>query len=156
MSAHAAIDLLNFERRFKMLLPGALEALLGLQEAMDIAQNTGYFEGMTTSTGVYPPINVFEKGGDLVLVAELPGIKKEDIRLQVKGNTLRLAGERALNYGENISYHRIERNTSKFDRTLKLPINVESDQVKAEYKDGILVISLPRAEADKPRKITIQ
>jgi HSP20 family protein len=156
MSAHAAIDLLNFERRFKMLLPGALEALLGLQEAMDIAQNTGYFEGTTASTGVYPPINVFEKGGDLVLVAELPGIKKEDLRLQVKGNTLRLAGERALNYGENISYHRIERNTSKFDRTLKLPINVESDQVKAEYKDGILVISLPRAEADKPRKITIQ
>ncbi len=137
-------------------LSNTLDTLLALQEAMDVAQDTGYFEGTTTSTGVYPPINVFEKGGDLVLVAELPGIKKEDLQLQVKGNTLRLAGERKLNYGENTSYHRIERNTSKFDRTLKLPINVESDQVKAEYKDGILVISLPRAEADKPRQIAIQ
>lgn len=76
--------------------------------------------------------------------------------MQVKGNTVRIAGERVINYGEKISYHRIERNSSKFDRTLKLPISVEADKVKAEYKDGILVISLPRAEADKPRRIAIQ
>ena len=137
-------------------LSNTLDALLALQEAMDDALNTGYFEGMTSSTGAYPPINIFEKNGDLILVAELPGIKKEDLQLQVKENTLRLAGERILNYGENISYHRIERNSSKFDRTLKLPIKVASDQVEAKYKDGILVISLPRAEADKPRQITIQ
>lgn len=137
-------------------LSNTLDTLLALQEAMDVAKNTGYFEGTTTSTGVYPPINVFEKEGDLVLVSELPGIKKEDLQLQVKGNTLRLSGERTLNYGENVSYHRIERKSSKFDRTLKLPINVESGHVKAEYKDGILVIFLPRAEADKPRQITIQ
>lgn len=137
-------------------LSNTLDTLLALQEALDVAQDTAYFEGMTTSTGVYPPVNIFEKGGDLVLVAELPGIKKEDLQLQVKGNTVRLAGERVVNYGEKISYHRIERNSSKFDRTLKLPINVEADQVKAKYKDGILVISLPRAEADKPRQIAIQ
>ncbi len=137
-------------------LSNTLDTLLALQEAVDVAQNTGYFEGTTTSAGVYPPINMFEKGGDLVLVAELPGNKKEDLQLQVKGNTLRLAGERKLDYGENVSYHRIERNSLTFDRTLKLPINVESEKVKAEYKDGILVISLPRAEADKPRQITIQ
>ncbi|MHC4320923.1 MAG: Hsp20/alpha crystallin family protein [Planctomycetota bacterium] len=137
-------------------LSNTLDTLLALQEALNVAQETGYFEGMTTSTGVYPPVNIFEKRGDLVLVAELPGIKKEDLQLQVKGNTARLSGERVVNYGENISYHRIERNSSKFDRTLKLPINVEEDQVKAEYKDGILVIFLPRAEADKPRRIAIQ
>lgn len=137
-------------------LSSTLDTLLALQEALDVAQETGYFEGMTTSTGVYPSVNIFEKRGDLVLVAELPGIKKDDLQLQVKGNTVRLAGERVVNYGENISYHRIERNSSKFDRTLKLPINVEEDQVKAEYKDGILVIFLPRAEADKPRRIAIQ
>ncbi len=76
--------------------------------------------------------------------------------MQVRGNTVRLAGERVINYGENISYHRIERSSSKFDRTLKLPINVEADKVKAEHRDGILVIFLPRAEADKPRRIAIQ
>lgn len=137
-------------------LSNTLDALLSLQEAMDVAQNTAYFEGATTSTGVFPPVNIFEKGGDLVLVAELPGIKKEDLQLQVKGNTLRLAGERIIDYGENTSYHRIERNSSRFDRTLKLPINIESDQIKAEYKEGILVISLPRTESDKPKQIAIQ
>jgi HSP20 family protein len=137
-------------------LSNTFDTLLALQEAMDDALDTGYFEGMTTSRGAYPSINLFEKNGDLVLVAELPGIKKEDLQLQVKENTLRLAGERILNYGENISYHRIERNSSKFDRTLKLPINVASDKVEAKYTDGILMISLPRAEADKPQQITIQ
>ncbi len=137
-------------------LSNTLDALLALQEAMDVTQNTGYFEGTTTSTGVFPPVNIFEKGGDLVLVTELPGIRKEDLQLQVKRNTLRLAGERTINYGENISYHRVERNSTKFDRTLRLPINIESDHVKAEYQDGILVISLPRAESDKPRQIEIQ
>jgi HSP20 family protein len=137
-------------------LSSTLDTLLALQDALDVAQDTGYFEGTTTNTGVYPPVNIFEKGGDLVLVAELPGIKKEDLQLQVRGNTVRLAGERVINYGENVSYHRIERNSAKFDRTLKLPINVEADQIKAEYKDGILVIFLPRAEADKPRRITIK
>ncbi|KHE94100.1 MAG: Hsp20/alpha crystallin family protein [Candidatus Scalindua rubra] len=137
-------------------LSNTLDSLLALQEAMDIAQDTGYFEGETTNRGVHPPVNIFEKGGDLVLVAELPGIKKEDLQLQVKDNTVRIAGEREINYGEKISYHRIERNSSKFDRTLKLPISVEADKVKAEYNEGILVISLPRAEADKPRQIAIQ
>jgi HSP20 family protein len=137
-------------------LSNTFDTLLALQEAMDDALNTGYFEGMTTSRGAYPSINIFEKNGDLVLVAELPGIKKEALQLQVKENTLRLAGERILNYGENISYHRIERNSSKFDRTLKLPINVASDKVEAKYTDGILMITLPRAEADKPQQITIQ
>lgn len=137
-------------------LSGTLETLLGLQEAMDHARNTGFFENATTSRGVYPPVNIFEKNGDLVLVAELPGVEKKDLNIEVKGDRVRLSGERTIDYGENASYHRIERNASKFDRTLRLPVNVESDQVKAEYKDGLLAISLPRAEADKPKKITIQ
>ena len=139
-----------------MLLPGALEALLGLQEAMDRSFNTGFFDSATTSRGVNPPVNIFEKDGEMVLIAELPGVKKEDLNIEVKGNTVRLAGERTIKYGENISYHRIERNSSKFDRTLRLPVNVEADRVNAEYKDGLLVLTLPRAEADKPKQITIQ
>ncbi|MBC8552675.1 MAG: Hsp20/alpha crystallin family protein [Candidatus Brocadiales bacterium] len=139
-----------------MLLPGTLETLLGLQDALDRTFDTGFFDSATTSRGVYPPVNIFEKSDDLVLVAELPGVKKEDLNIEVKGNTIRLAGERKIVYGENISYHRVERNSSKFDRTLRLPYNVESDKVKAEYKDGLLVISLSRAESDKPKQITIQ
>ena len=133
-----------------------LDTLLALQEAMDIAQNRGFSESATTSTGIYPPVNIFEKKGDLVLVAELPGVKKKDLNIEVKGNTLRIAGERTIDYGKDISYHRVERDSTKFDRTLKLPYNIESDKVKAEYKDGLLVISLSRAETDKPKQITIQ
>ncbi|GAX61642.1 small heat shock molecular chaperone [Candidatus Scalindua japonica] len=139
-----------------MLLSGALETLLGLQDAVDRAFDTGFFDSTTTSRGVHPPVNIFEKSGDLVLVAELPGVKKEDLNIEVKGNTIRLAGERIIEYNENVSYHRVERNSSKFDRTLRLPFNVESDKVKAEYKDGLLVISLSRAESDKSKQITIQ
>lgn len=139
-----------------MLLPGALEALLGLQEAMDRSFNTGFFDSATTSRGVNPPVNIFEKDGEMVLIAELPGVKKEDLNIEVKGNTVRLAGERIIKYGENISYHRVERNSSKFDRTLRLPVNVEADKVRAEYNHGLLILSLPRAESDKPKQIKIQ
>ncbi len=139
-----------------MLLSRELEALLGLQEAMNRTFDTGFFQSETSSRGVYPPVNIFKKDGEMVLVAELPGVKKEDLNIQVKGNTVRLAGKRNIEYNKDVSYHRIERNSSKFDRTLRLPINVESDKVKAEYKDGLLVLSLPRAEADKPKQISIQ
>jgi HSP20 family protein len=137
-------------------LSRALDTLLGLQEAMDLAQNPGFFESATTSTGVYPSVNIFKKNGDLVLVAELPGVKKEDLNIEVKENTLRLAGKRTIDYGSDISYHRTERTALQFDRTLELPINLEPDQVKAEYKDGLLVIFLTRAESDKARQITIK
>ncbi len=139
-----------------MLLPSVFEELLGLQEAMDRAFNTGFFDSSTSSKGVYPAVNIFENDGEMVLVAELPGVKKEDLDIEVKRNTVRLAGERNIEHGKNVSYHRVERNSSKFDRTLRLPINVEADKVKAEYKDGLLVLSLPRAEIDKPKQITIQ
>ena len=139
-----------------MLLTSVFEDLLGLQESMDRAFDTGFFDSSTSSRGVYPAVNIFEKDGEVVLVTELPGVKREDLNIEVKGNTVRLAGERKIEYGKDVSYHRVERNSSKFDRTLRLPINIETDKVKAEYKDGILVLSLPRAEKDKPKQITIQ
>ncbi|GJQ50469.1 putative small heat shock protein [Candidatus Kuenenia stuttgartiensis] len=139
-----------------MPLSRTLETLLGLQEALDLTRDAGFFENGTASSGVYPPVNIFEKNGDLVLVAELPGVKKEDLNIEVKENILRLSGTRTIDYGKNVSYHRIERNFSEFDRTLRLPFNIESEKVQAEYKEGLLVVSLPRAETDKPKKIAIQ
>ncbi|WP_347272921.1 Hsp20/alpha crystallin family protein [Candidatus Kuenenia sp.] len=139
-----------------MPLSRTLETLLTLQDALEIAQNTDFFDNATTSRGVYPPVNIFEKNRDLVFVVELPGVKKEDLNIEVKGNTLRLSGERSIAYGKKTSYHRIERNAFKFDRTIRLPNKVESDRVKAEYKEGLLVIMLPCAESEKPKKIAIQ
>ncbi|GJQ58586.1 MAG: Hsp20/alpha crystallin family protein [Candidatus Scalindua sp. AMX11] len=139
-----------------MLIPREFEALLGLQDAMDRTLDTGFFDSATSGRGVHPPVNIFEKDGEIVLVAELPGVKKKDLSIEVKEDTVRLSGERAIAYDKNVNYHRVERNSSKFDRTLKLPINVQTDKVKAEYKDGLLVLFLPRAEKNKPKQITIQ
>lgn len=136
-------------------LSRTLDALLALQEAVDRAGETDYFGTSTTSRGVYPPINLFEKDEELVMVAELPGVQKEDLTLEIKENLLRVAGERKIDYGEGVSRHRTERRPFKFDRSLRLPFRVEIDKSKAELKNGILVVALPRAEADKPKQISI-
>jgi HSP20 family protein len=100
-------------------------------------------------------LNIFRKGDDLVLVAEVPGISKSDLDLQIKGNTVRLSGTKAVKYGEKASLHRRERLAGRFDRSVTLPVEIDPDGVKAECHDGILALFLPRAERDKPRSIKI-
>jgi HSP20 family protein len=90
-----------------------------------------------------------------VLIAEVPGVNKSDLDVQVKGRTIRLSGTKAVKYGENASLHRRERLAGRFDRSLTLPVEVDGDGVKAECRDGFLALFLPRAERDKPRSIKI-
>jgi len=90
-----------------------------------------------------------------VLIAEVPGVSKSDLDLQVKGRTIRLSGTKAVKHGEKASLHRRERLAGRFDRSVNLPVEIDPDGVKAEYRDGILALSLPRAERDKPRSIKI-
>ena len=132
-----------------------LDTLLALQDAMDRSMKADYFGMNTTSRGVFPTVNLFEQEDNLMLVAELPGIQKENLKLEVKNNLLRLAGERKIEYGKDLSIHRRERRSSEFDRTLRLPFAVNAEKIKAEYKNGLLAVTLPRAEADKPKKISI-
>ena len=136
-------------------LSNTLDTLLALQNAMEHASDKDFFGSGTASRGVHPLINVFEKEGDLMVVAELAGMRKEDVSIEIKGNQLRISGERKIDYGEGVSRHRIERQSKKFDRSLKLPFNVNADNVHAELQNGLLVLSLPRAESDKPRQIAI-
>ena len=74
---------------------------------------------------------------------------------QVKGNTIRLAGTKAVNYPENSSLHRRERLAGRFARAMTLPVEINPDGVKAECRDGILALFLPRAERDKPKSIEV-
>ncbi|MCB0212841.1 MAG: Hsp20/alpha crystallin family protein, partial [Anaerolineae bacterium] len=88
---------------------------------------------------------------------ELPGVNPEDIDISVVGETLKLTGSRQPEeLGEGSRYHRRERGFGKFTRTFQLPFAVEADQVEAVFDKGILHISLPRAEAEKPKKITVK
>src|ERR1700676_3450527 len=137
------------------LFPDPFATLLGLQDALQTFRTSGWLQSSPSGSGSYPPVNVFRKGDDLVLIAEVPGINKSDLELQVKGRTIRLAGTKTVKYPEKASLHRRERSTGRFDRSLTLPVEVDPDGVKAECHDGILALYLPRAERDKARSINI-
>jgi HSP20 family protein len=105
----------------------------------------------------YPAMNVWtnEEGG--VVTAELPGLAPEDIDISVQDDTLTLRGRREPDeLEEGAAYHRRERGTGAFARTVQLPFRVEGDKVEATFEKGVLNISLPRAEEDKPKKIAIK
>lgn len=131
------------------------QALFELQRALDSRFRSNWLAGSTAGQGAYPPVNVFQKDEDFVAVVELAGINKSDLEIQVKDNLIRLSGKKAAAYPEDVSAHRRERIFGTFDRTISVPIKVDADAIKAEYRDGILALYIPRAEADKPRKVKI-
>lgn len=112
--------------------------------------------GMRVAPG-YPAMNVWTNEDGAVVTAELPGIDPEKLDIAVVENTLTLSGERKpLELAEGDVYHRRERGYGKFTRSFQLPFNVEASNVQAVYEKGVLNITLPRAEADKPRKIVVK
>lgn len=139
-----------------MTAPDPFEALFNLQRALDDRRRSEWLRGSTSGRGAYPPINVFRKGDDYVAIVELPGIDKSSLDIEVKDNVIRLTGAKAADYPEDVSAHRRERVFGNFDRTISLPVQVETDAVKAEYRDGILALHLPRAKEDKPTKVKIK
>jgi len=138
-----------------MFLSDALDALLQFQQALDTSRSSGWLGSSPSGSGSYPPLNVFRQGDDIVVIAEVPGVRKSDLQLEVKGRTIRIAGTKSVSYGEKSSVHRRERLAGRFDRALTLPLEIDAEKVKAECRDGILALHLPRAERDKPRAITL-
>jgi HSP20 family protein len=138
-----------------MFLSDPFETLLNLQEALQSAYRGSWLESSPSGSGAYPPINVFRKGDDFVVIAEVPGIKTADLDIQVHGNAIRIAGTKSLDYSEKVSVHRRERLAGRFDRAITIPIEVDTEKVKADCHDGTLALYLPRAERDKPRSIKI-
>lgn len=137
------------------LFPDPFGTLLGLQNALDAFRSSDWLQSGPSAGGSYPPLNIFRKGDDFALVAEVPGITRSDLEIQVKDRTVRLSGSKSVKYPETASVHRRERRQGRFDRSITLPIGVDENSVTAECRDGILVIRLPRAERDKPRSIRI-
>jgi HSP20 family protein len=138
-----------------MFLSDPFETLLNLQQALDAFRASSWLESSPSGTGAYPPVNVFRKEDDFVLITEVPGIKKSDLDIQVKGNTVRIAGTKSVDYSEKASVHRRERLAGRFDRAITIPVEIDADKVKAECRDGILALYLPRAEGDKPKSIKL-
>jgi HSP20 family protein len=110
-----------------------------------------------TFAGWRPEVDVFEDAERFVLSAELPGIGKEDVDIRVEDHALTLSGERKMEFEERKeNYHRIERTYGKFSRTFSLPETVEADKILAEYKQGVLRVTIPKKVQVLPKKIEIR
>lgn len=132
-----------------------LDALFDLQRALEARLDSNWLQGATGGGGAFPPINVFQQGDSLVAILEVSGVNKEDLEIQAKGNTIRISGKKTIAYPERVSLHRRERSSGSFDRTLTVPMQIDAEGIKAEYRDGVLALFIPRAESDKPRSIQI-
>ncbi len=105
---------------------------------------------------VWPRINVFDTGTDLVLKADVPGMSEKDLQITLDRETLSLAGERRIEAPEGYSVHRQERSSVKFSRSLSLPCKVAADRTSAVVKDGVLTLTLAKAPEAQPRQIAVR
>ena len=107
--------------------------------------------------GVFPPVNISQDADHFYVRAEVPGMKPDELQLSAVRNRVSLAGKREIQREqERVSYHRKERMEGSFNRTLTLPAEVDTQRVEARYADGILTLTLPKAEEAKPRRITVR
>ena len=104
-----------------------------------------------------PAVDIYETANELVLKADLPDVKMEEIDIRMENGTLALKGERKFeNEEQRKGYHRVERSYGSFARYFTLPDTVEADKVHADYANGVLTITLPKKEVAKPRQVKVQ
>lgn len=104
-----------------------------------------------------PLVDISETRDDIIVNAEVPGMKKDDIKIIIQDNVLTLKGEKQKEKEEkDKSYHRVERSYGSFERSFSLPVSIQVDKIKANYKEGVLTIHLPKAEEAKPKEVTVQ
>ncbi len=132
--------------------------MMSLREAMDHLFDEAFTRPFGLTDGMQmPAVDMYQTDNEVVVRATLPGIKADDVQISVTGDLLTIKGEtKEENKVEEKSYHLRERHYGAFQRTLSLPTAVVSDKAKAEFEDGILTISLPKAEEVKPKTITVK
>jgi len=131
------------------------QALFALQRELESRIASDWMGSGTAGMGAYPPINIFQQGDDFVAVIELAGIDKKELQIEAKENLIRVSGRKSIAYDEAASVHRRERVSGNFDRTLSIPVMIDPEAIRAEYRDGVLALFIPRAASQKPRTITI-
>jgi HSP20 family protein len=135
-------DLMPTQREFDRLFKEAFNPFFG--------------EGNLSTRTWAPAVDIYETENDIVLKAELPGIDPKDVEVRVEDSTLYLKGERKFQKEvKDENYHRVERTYGSFARSFSLPNSINAEKVKAEYKDGLLTLTLPKREEAKPKTIKI-
>jgi HSP20 family protein len=108
------------------------------------------------SAGVFPPMNVTQDDDNFYIRAEIPGINASDLVISSLRNRVSISGKREIAQEKGkVSYHRSERPEGEFNRTVTLPAEVAADKVEARYVDGVLTLTLPKAEESKPRQVSV-
>ncbi len=127
------------------------------EQLNELLKNVASGDVHLASDVMYPAVDVIEQAQQYVYVVELPGVKKEDVKLMVKDNSLVLEGERKEpEMGQDVQKIRGEIAYGKFQRTLPLPENADLDKIRAEYKNGVLLVHIDKKEETKPRLIDVQ
>ena len=106
-------------------------------------------------TGWTPALDLYQNNDNVVAIVELPGMRKEDIEISLQDGMLTIGGERKTESGNDENATRTERFSGKFRRSITLPTRVDANKVSATYKDGILTVTLPKAEEAKPKQIQV-
>ena len=140
-----------------------LRDLMSLQERMNRlfdesfrGASRGNEEDWALGGSWAPPVDIYEHEGNIVLKAELPGVDPKDVDVRLENNTLTLRGERKLDKEvKKESYHRVERSYGAFTRSFTLPMVVDQANIRADFHDGVLRVTLPKREEAKPKQISI-
>lgn len=135
---------------------GAMDLLRSRMNSMftDFDRSYGNDCGWHVVEGA-PRTNLYDAGEHLEVRAEVPGLAKDDIKVKIQGNYLQVSGVRKAETPEGYKAHRVERGASTFTRSFTLPSDVDTEKVEANLVNGILTLKLPKAEAAKPKQVTI-
>ena len=142
-------DLLNVEREFNRMFK-SMEDRFSLSKKEDVDDEY--------ENAVWMPLTyIYEDKNDYKIKADLPGIKKDDVKISFSDSKLSISGERALEEeSKDSKCHRIERTFGKYYRSFTLPKEIKEDKIKADFRDGQLTVTIPKAEEVKPKEIKIK
>lgn len=146
-----SLDLWGDRRMSRSLLDDVLSVMNEFERSFTPIRNQ-----LQDQRDFAPACDIVEAGDSFVVSFDIPGIKKEDLNIEVSGNRLLISGERKFESEENSgSTHRMERRYGKFQRAFELPEGIAAESIEANYQDGVLKLAIPKAEAKKPVKISI-
>jgi HSP20 family protein len=134
-----------------------INALMNLQRELDRAlENPLGFNFGLSGRGVFPPVNVFSDQDGYLIRMEAPGISADQVTIESHGRTLTISGKREAVAPEGGSFHRRERSSGQFARSLQLPADLDLEHAEASYKQGMLTVRIPKKAEAKPRQITVK
>jgi HSP20 family protein len=151
------MNIVRYQRYPQSDLTVTFDRLTNLREELDRAFGSSFnssFRPLGSLNRWNPAVDVYQDNDQFTVYAELPGLKKEEIEISLNGDTLTIGGERKYEANGGQGF-RAERYFGKFQRSLTLPVSVNSEKINATYKDGILKVVLPKAEAAKPKQIPV-